>query len=138
MHSSTSLQHLKKLNGILNYSHSGVDYSFGVPYLYQITLGLVLIVSMAFTPYVLYLLARLGKRGWLTFFGILMAMVIGVAWLLGSAGGPWEIVTGLFFFLFLLLFMWLLRLRVNEWIAEARYERNLRMKKMQQKARPGF
>jgi len=49
----------------LNYSHSGVDYSYGVPYLYQITLGLVLIVSMVFTPYVLYLLARLGKWGWL-------------------------------------------------------------------------
>jgi ABC-type dipeptide/oligopeptide/nickel transport system permease component len=31
---------------------------------------------------------RLGKRGWLTFFGILMAMVIGVAWLLRSAWMP--------------------------------------------------
>jgi fatty acid desaturase len=74
---------------------------------------------------------RLGKWGWLTFFGILMAMVFGVAWLLGSAGGPWEIVTGLIFFLFLLLLMWLLHLRVNEWITEARYERSLRMKKTQ-------
>ncbi len=138
MHSHASLQHLKKLHSILNFSHSGVDFSINVPYLYQITLALILVVSMFLTPYVLYLLMRLGKWGWLTFFGILMAMVAGVAWFLKSAEGPWEAVAGFFILLFLLFYMWLLRMRVNEWIAEARYRMNLQMKKTQQKPVHGY
>lgn len=130
MHSQSTLQYLKKLHSLLNYSHPGADFSFGVPYLYQITLALVLLVNVIFTPYILYLLLRLEKWGWLLFFSILMAIVAGVARLLGSFGGPWEMVTGLFFFLFLALFMWALRLRVNDWHAEARYEMNLRREKL--------
>jgi len=78
MHSSTSVQHLKKLHGILNYSHSGVDFSFGVPYLYQITLGLVLITSCTTLAGLLPLMLLEGDGFWQT-----LAIVVG--WGLGAS-----------------------------------------------------
>ena len=129
MHSTTTLQYLKKLHSLLNYGHPGVEFSFGIPYLHQLSLGAVLLVNMILSPYILFLLLRLEKWGWLVFFSILMAVFAGFSWLLGSFGGPWEIVTGSFFFLFLALFMWALRLRVNDWHSEALHEMDLRMKK---------
>lgn len=110
--------------------HQGIEFSYGVPFLWQPVLGSVLIMNVVLTPYILYLLLRLKKWGWIGFFCILIAIAVGIVQLLGSFSGPWDVIYRSFFFLFLVVYMYLLRLQIKEWHALAVFDVNLRRERL--------
>ena len=127
MYSTSDLYYLKKLHSLMGLDHKGIEYSFGVPVLYQPVLGLVLLMNVVLTPYILYLILRLKKWNWLVYFCILMVFLAGIGQILSE---PWHLLSRPVFFLLLVLYMYLLRLKVNEWNALASFNANLRRERL--------
>jgi hypothetical protein len=122
----SDLYYLKKLQSILNMGSKGVEHSMGIPILYQPILGLIMLVSIIFTPYVLYVLFRLKKWGWLVYFFMLMAFAFGIGQLMVLL----QAVSGALIFLFLVVFMYLLRPKIDEWTALELYDLKVQQERM--------
>ncbi|TVQ13343.1 MAG: hypothetical protein EA364_06825 [Balneolaceae bacterium] len=134
MNTAEPLYYLNRLHKILNWSDSRIEFFYGIPWLYQLAVALMLWITVILTPYVIYLLFRLKKWGWLVYF----CVITGIGLLAGAAGSGF----GLQFYLstititlLLVVFMWSLRLRVNEWRGLAQFEQEMRRERlMKQKA----
>lgn len=141
-YSTSDLYYLKKLNSVMSWgAPPAVEFAYGVPYLWQPALGFVLFINVVCTPYIIYLLIRLRKWGWVAYFCILMATPFILITLLVSFSGPnaFMIVFNSLFFLFLVVYMSLLRPKVNEWQGLANFHMELRRDRllMQQRNSPG-
>jgi hypothetical protein len=124
------MNYLSKLYRVLNFSPpNAVEEAFHMPILWRHAVAFILIINVLSTPYVLYLLYLLKKWRWLIYFGVLMviALVInaGLVFALDFKGS----LAYLFIGLFLILFMILLRPKVDEWIELERLEARIMLER---------
>lgn len=129
MYNAEPLYYLDKLHRILNWSDSRIEFFYGMPWLYQLAVALMLWITVILTPYVLYLLVRLKKWGWLVYFGF----ITGIGLLAGAAGSGFGLqiyLSTITITLLLVVFMWSLRLRVNEWRGLAQFELEMRRERL--------
>ncbi|MFN2372918.1 MAG: hypothetical protein ABR545_03815 [Cyclonatronaceae bacterium] len=129
MFNAEPLYYLNKLHRILNWSDSRIELFYGIPWLYQLAVALMLWITVILTPYVIYLLVRLKKWGWLVYFGV----ITGIGLLAGAAGSGFGLqiyLSSITITLLLVVFMWSLRLRVNEWRGLAQFEQEMRRERL--------
>lgn len=83
-----------------------------------IVLAILILLAVLFAPYMLFVLYRNGKRGWLIFFAVIVGIPIALAFL--STGNP-GMDTALHFLplLTFYLYCFILHYTVDEWISDA-------------------
>ena len=115
-HTASDLPRLQRLHHWLTLEGwAGVSgaAAFWLPYgLVAAGLG---IAAVAFTPYLVVTLWRLGRRGWLAAFAGVVGGAVAVA---GAWSGAWAGVVGLLPLLVFYGYTWVLKLAVAEWVRE--------------------
>lgn len=119
--SEINLPQLRRLHYWLTYNRYTIIIYGGGFFLPAVGLLVILIaLAIIFAPYVLYVLFRNHKHGWLVFFAILVGIPAGLAFL---RTGNLVLDTGLHFLplLTFYLYCFLLRLAADDWISEVSY-----------------
>ncbi len=116
--SESNLARLRRLHYWLSYNRYTILIYGGGFYLSAgILMALLIPLAIIFAPYVLYVLFRNHKYGWLVFFAVLVGIPTGLAFL---STGNFVLDTGLHFLplLTFYLYCFLLRLAVDDWISD--------------------
>lgn len=111
---SNEKKYLEKLGRALNYELSS-SLLLIVSYLWP----LLAVAAILFTPFMLFLLSRAGKTGWLVTFGIMVVLPF-IAFLIFGRHSGYLGVLLLMPLCFFYLYTFLLRLTVNDWVNELR------------------
>lgn len=83
-----------------------------------IILAALILIAVVFTPYMLFVLYKEGKRGWLIFFAFLVGVPVALAFV--STGSPiFDAVLDFMPLLAYFFYCYLLRFSVREWISDA-------------------
>jgi hypothetical protein len=122
--------HLTQFGRILNYQLSFAVLTLGylVLFLHQgifIILIIITLAALIFSPYLLFVLKRENRKGWIYFFlviVILPAIISTVLYLVNSFLLPLLFIPLFLFY----LYCFLLRFSVNEWLADLR-TKNIRL-----------
>lgn len=98
------------------YTIFGYGGGFYIPW--GFVLGIMTLLAVVFAPYMLYVLYKNGKRGWLVFFGISVGIPIVLAFI--NTGND-VVDTGLHFLPLLTFYFYCLILRysVDDWVSDA-------------------
>lgn len=125
---------LRRLYYWLSYHRfTGILYGglFFIPWL--IILGALIAIALVFTPFMLFVLYKEGKRGWLIFFFILVGVPAAMTFI--STGSLlFDRILDFVPFLTYFFYCYLLRLSVREWISDATVSGGLWMN---EEERPG-
>lgn len=119
--SGTNLPQLRRLHYWLSYNRYSIVIFGGGFYLpAEVLMAILIPLAVIFAPYVLYVLYRNHKNGWLVFFAILVGIPTVLAFL---STGNFVLDTGLHFLPLLTFYVYcfLLRLAVDDWISDVSY-----------------
>lgn len=116
---------LDKLRKYLNYEISGTIL-FGASFFAPVLLFLASGAALIFTPFMIYVLCREGRKGWLAAFFLMVILPAAVFVSIPSGGYTVTLLLAIPFALFY-FYCFLLRFEVNNWISEINY-RNERIK----------
>ncbi len=109
---------LRRLHRWLSYNRYTIFIYGGGLYLLVPTLLVLIVLAIVFAPYMLFVLYKNGKRGWLIFFGVL----VGIPTVLAFSSTDNIVLSTLLHYLPLLTFYFycfLLRLSVDDWVSDS-------------------
>lgn len=91
----TGSYRLQKLYKWLNFELPGIIL-FGISFFYNIALTVLLIAALLFTPYMMYVLYREGRYGWIAAFGLCVALPAALSYYFigASFGGGYQLFAG--------------------------------------------
>lgn len=128
MLSNSKSDHLSNLSYILNFEISTLGL-WGLSFFYAFLYGLVIIAAVLFTPYLLFVLFKEKRHGWITFFILLVLLPLFLVLLFTDdsmyTGIAFNIVLAFFF-----LYCFLLKFSVKDWLHEREAKRQWELEKL--------
>ncbi len=114
-----NVQEIDRLYYWLNY-HRLTIFIYGATFYLpnEVVLAILIVLALIFAPYMLSVLYKNGKRGWLLAFAIIVGIPIGIAFI-HSGNHSFDVALHFFPLLMFYIYCYILRFSAGEWVSDA-------------------